>query len=302
MQSQPNRLLRRSERKPVCDTCASHHPWTVEVGTTGIRTVVAGKGGVGKSTITALLARILARHGVAVLAVDADEQRNLAVTLGLDPEAAAAIVPLSERADYIEEKTGARPGQGAGGMLRLNPDTSDVVERIAVSGPDGVRLLAMGTVRQAAGGCLCPENSLLSATVGGMHLGDDDVVLMDTHAGVEHFGRALARGFDQALIVVDPTFNAVQVGLEAARLASELGIGAAHLAVNRVRSEDDFHRAMDQLARLGGFDFASVHALPYDQLALESEPSVDALLGESALGGAVEALAWHLIPTAAEAA
>lgn len=267
-----------------------------------MRMVVAGKGGVGKSTLTALLARTLARRGYPVLAVDADEQRNLAATLGFSREAAEAIVPLSEQADYIEEKTGARPGAGAGGMLRLNPDTSDVVARLAVRGPDGVRFLAMGTVRQAAGGCLCPENSLLSAAVGGMRLRRNDVVLMDTHAGVEHFGRALARGFDQALIVVDPTFNAVQVGVDAARLASDLGISTVHLIVNRVRPESDLERTLDHVKRLGGFAFRSVQPLPYDDLALETEPSVEGLLGGSPLADAVEHLASRLAPVCMEAA
>ena len=286
----------------MCDTCASHHHGQPAAMEGGVRTVVAGKGGVGKSTLTALLARTFARRGYPVLAIDADEQRNLAVTLGIDPAAAAAIVPLAEQTDYIEEKTGARPGEGAGGMLRLNPDTTDVVARLAVLAPDGVRLLAMGTVRQAAGGCLCPENALLSTTVGGMRLRGADVVLMDTHAGVEHFGRALARGFGQALVVIDPTFNAVQVGLDAARLAAELGISSIHLVVNRVRTESDLDRALDQVARLGGFAFASVHSLPYDELALETEPSVEALLAGSRLEHAVEHLAEHLKPFVEEVA
>lgn len=286
----------------MCDTCLAHSNAAVPFTGDGMRTVVAGKGGVGKSTLTALLARILAQRGYPVLAIDADEQRNLAATLGLSPDMAAGIVPLSEQADYIEEKTGARPGEGAGGMLRLNPDTSDVVERLAVLGPDGVRLLAMGTVRQAAGGCLCPENSLLSATIGGMRLRRNDIVLMDTHAGVEHFGRALARGFDQALVVVDPTYNAVQVGVDAARLAAELGIGGIHLAVNRVRTESDLDRALDQVAKLGGFEFKSVHSLPYDELALDPEPSIEPLLGGSPLAHALEHLTSHLVPALAEVA
>ena len=98
-------------------------------------------------------------------------------------------------------------------MLRLNPDTRDVVDRLGVDGPDDVRLLVMGGVQRAGGGCLCPETRSSSAAIAGMRLREGDVVVMDTHAGVEHFGRALARGFDRALVVVTPTFNAVQVGL-----------------------------------------------------------------------------------------
>ncbi len=252
---------------------------------------MVGKGGVGKSTLSALLARQMGRRGLRVVAVDADEQRNLAATLGLDLEAMASIVPVAEDADYIEEKTGARPGEGAGGMLRLNPDTSDLVDRLSVAAPDGVRLVVMGGVLRAGGGCLCPETALVAAAVAGMHLQEDDVVVMDTHAGVEHFGRALARGFDTAIVVVEPTFNAVQVGVDSARMAAELGIGTLHLAINRSRSGDDVERVLAYVDRLGGFTFSSVTTLPFDDVVLEYEPAVDHLLDGSSLAEAMVGLA-----------
>jgi len=261
---------------------------------TGIRIVVVGKGGVGKTTLSALMARALARGGAAVVAVDADEQANLGATLGVGLETLRLAEPVSSNVDYIEEKTGARPGEGAGGLLRLNPDTSDVVDRLAVDGPDGVRLLVMGGVVGAGRGCLCPENALLAAVVSGMRLRRDEVLLMDTHAGVEHFGRALARGFDSALVVVDPTFNAVKVGLDTARLAAELGIPAIHLVANRCRRPGDAEAVLATVEELGGFDFASVTPLPYDAAALDGPPSVGALLDGSPLATAARRLAYQL--------
>ncbi len=282
----------------MCDTCGGHGSTTARhdhVHGAGARLVVVGKGGVGKSTLTALLARLSARRGLGVVAVDADEQQNLAATLGIGLEEAASIVAVAEDADYVEEKTGARPGEGAGGMLRLNPDTADIVDRRAVLGPDGVRLLVMGGVRQAGGGCLCPETALIQAAVAGMHLHPEDVVLMDTHAGVEHFGRSLARGFDAAVVVVDPTFNAVQVGMESSVLADELGIAAVHLVVNRTRSRADVERALAHVDRLGGFPFASTTVLPFDEMALECEPAVDRLLEGSTLVDAVAVLSEQIL-------
>lgn len=259
-----------------------------------VRVVVVGKGGVGKTTVTALLARTLARSGRPVVAVDADEQMNLATTLGIDPAVAGSIVPLADDAGYVDEKTGAAPGSG-GGLLRLNPDVSDVVDRRAVSAPDGVRLLVMGGVRRAGGGCLCAEHTLLAATVEAMGARRGDVVVMDTHAGAEHFGRALARGFDQALVVTDPTLNAAQVALSAARLAAELGIGTVRLAVNRAAGTVDAARALGHLESLGGFDFDSVSVLPYDRGAVDGEPSVGAVLGGSPLAAAVARLAGTVV-------
>ena len=107
----------------------------------------------------------------------------------------------------------------------------------------------------------------------------DDVVVMDTHAGVEHFGRALARGFDSVVVVVEPTFNSVQVGVASAALANELGIGTVHLVVNRARvGERPRARVGLRRASLGDPLFNSVTAVPYDETVLLSEPSVEGLL------------------------
>ncbi len=263
----------------------------------GVRVVVVGKGGVGKSTLTAMLARTMARRGASVLAVDADEQRNLGSTLGLDAATLAAIVPLAANADYVEEKTGARPGEGAGAMLRLNPNTSDVVDRLSTEAPDGVRLLVMGGVARAGGGCLCPENALLAAAISNMRLRRGEVVLMDTHAGVEHFGRALARGFDRALVVVEPTLNSVQVGLETAHLARDLGIGTIDLVVNQCRSRNDRSRALGHVERLGGFGFDSISEIAFDEVALTVEPSIGELLDDSLLAAGVRELSDLLLGT-----
>ena len=261
----------------------------------GVRVVVVGKGGVGKSTLTAMLARSMARLGAQVIAIDSDEQRNLGATLGIDVATMAGVVPLASSADYIEEKTGARPGEGSGSMLRLNPDTSDVVDRLAVSAPDGVRLLVMGGVQRAGGGCLCPENALLAAAIANMRLRRGEVVIMDTHAGVEHFGRALARGFDRALVVVVPTFNSVQVGLETARLAKELGIETIDLVVNQCRNDGDVARALSRVEHLGSFEFSSITELPFDEGVLVSEPSIGDLLDDSPLATAMRSLSSVLL-------
>jgi CO dehydrogenase maturation factor len=95
---------------------------------------------------------------------------------------------------------------------------------------------------------------------------------------VEHFGRALARGFRQAVIVSDPTFNGIQVALHTARLADKLAIPNVHLVINRVRSDRDESRTLQRIEAEGGFPFASRHVLPYDDTLLEVEPSLMPLL------------------------
>ncbi len=262
----------------------------------GFRVVVAGKGGVGKTSLTALIARLLSRRGHRVLALDADPQMNLPYALGLPDEQARALVPLSRNRDYVEEKTGASSQSGWGLFFRLNPDARDAVERFGVPGPDGVRLVVMGTVVQPAAGCLCPENTLLAGVVEAVALREGEAILMDTQAGVEHFGRALAKGFHHALVVTDPTFNGIQVAVHAARLAKEMGIPAVHLVVNRVRDGTELQRSRDRLEAEGGFPFASSHFLPHDEALLAAEPAIDPLLEQAgspfmqALDGVIGAL------------
>ena len=246
----------------------------------GFRVVITGKGGVGKTTITALLSHLFAQKQFTTLAVDEDPQMNLPYAIGIPRDESERIVPLTHNLDYVEEKTGARPGEGWGLMLRLNPDVSDVVERFGVKGPDGVNILVMGTVVQAATGCLCPENALLESVVRYINLRENEVILMDTQAGVEHFGRAIAQGFDQALLVTDPTFNAVQVVKHSANLAKELGIPSIHLIINRVRTESDIDKVHEILGDTLDL-FSEQFIIPYDEQLLECEPDVSPMLSEN---------------------
>jgi CO dehydrogenase maturation factor len=245
-------------------------------GGTGIRIVITGKGGVGKTTITALLGHLFAQEGFRVLAVDGDPQQNLAVTMGILPQVAEKIVPVSQSTDYLREKTGAGPGISPGGLLTLNPDVSDVIDRFSVTVAKNLRLLVMGGVSQAGCGCLCPEYTLLSAIFRHMPLLPDEVVLLDTPAGMEHFGRAVADGFSCALVVADPSHNAISVARESAGFAQQLGIKNRILVVNRIGNPADIDKIRQ---KIGGFTgFSNMIFLPFDPEIIHLEPAVNRLL------------------------
>jgi CO dehydrogenase maturation factor len=245
-------------------------------GETGIRIVITGKGGVGKTTITALLAYLFAQKGFRVLAVDGDPQQNLAVTLGIPQKHAEKIIPVSHSTDYLREKTGAGPGISPGGLLTLNPDVSDVIDRFSVNVANNLRLLVMGGVSQAGCGCLCPEYTLLSAIFRHMRLLHDEVVLLDTPAGMEHFGRAVADGFSCALVVADPSHNALSVAKESAGFAQQLGIKNIILVVNRIGNPADVDKICQ---KIGGFTgFSQMIFLPFDTEIIHLEPAVNRLL------------------------
>jgi CO dehydrogenase maturation factor len=242
----------------------------------GIRIVISGKGGVGKTTITALLAHLFAQEGFRVLAVDGDPQQNLAVTLGIPPEHAEKIIPVSQSTDYLREKTGAGPGISPGGLLTLNPDVSDVIDRFSVSIAKNLRLLVMGGVSQAGCGCLCPEYTLLSAIFRHMRLLHDEVVLLDTPAGMEHFGRAVADGFSCALIVADPSYNALSVAKESAVFAQQLGIQDRILVGNMVDNQAEVDKIRENMSGFTGF--SRMIFLPCDSEIIQLEPAVTRML------------------------
>lgn len=247
---------------------------------TGIRIVITGKGGVGKTTVTALLAHLFAQEGFRVLAVDGDPQQNLAVTMGILPQDAKRIVPVSQSTEYLREKTGAGPGISPGGLLTLNPDVSDVIDRFSVTAAKNLRLLVMGGISQAGCGCLCPEYTLLAAIFRHMRVLPDEVVLLDTPAGMEHFGRAVADGFSCALVVADPSYNALSVARESAVLAQQLGIQDIILVVNRVDNQTEVDKIRENE---GGFTgFSRMIFLPWDPEIIHLEPAVNRLLSGDA--------------------
>jgi CO dehydrogenase maturation factor len=238
------------------------------------RIVITGKGGVGKTTLAALLAHCFARKGKTVLAVDGDPQQNLGVSLGLSPAIAEGIVPLSEEKGYIEEKIGGGPGRG--GFMVLNPETADVVDRFGVDAGNGIRLLVMGGVTEAGAGCLCPEYALLGAVFRNAGFLRDDVVILDTPAGLEHFGRAVAQGFSLALIVTDSSYNALSVARSLSRLAHQCGIMKTILVVNRSDRRTDQRKIQETAGKL----FSATVFIPSDPCIYRYEPSVEPVVEE----------------------
>jgi len=206
---------------------------------------VSGKGGVGKTLVAGGLACFFAGKGLQTIAIDADPSPNLALTLGLSPEKAREIVPVSENSELVSAKTETEfPG-----VYRLSFTVDDIVKELSIKTPCDVNLIVMGTVRSMGSGCTCPANAVIRALLGHLIVERDEVVILDMEAGVEHFGRGVETSIDNVLIVVEPPLESINVSQKIHDLASGIGIRNVWAIMNRVPSEEIANRMKAELEK-----------------------------------------------------
>jgi CO dehydrogenase maturation factor len=192
----------------------------------------AGKGGAGKTTLCAWTADYLARQGRSVWMVDADTALSLGQASGLSRD--ELPTPLALREDLVNERIGR-------GFIHLTPEVGDLPESLAVDlpvqGEGRKRLLVMGNVAGAGGGCACSANALLKALLAHLVLDRDEVVLVDLEAGVEHLGRGTVQHVDGLAVVTEPSRRSLETAAEVGRLATDLGLARQLLVLNRMDSD-----------------------------------------------------------------
>ena len=200
-----------------------------------MKIAITGKGGVGKTTVSATLARLYANEGRKVLAADVDPDANLGLALGFSDEELDSIVPIGKMRKLVEERTGASPDNK---FYRINPKVDDIPELYGKV-CNGVRLLVLGTVETGGGGCVCPEHVMLKRVINNMVLRREDVVILDMEAGLEHLGRGTTEGVDAFVVVIEPGARSVQTYKNVKRLAEDLGVDKVRVVANKVRDEED---------------------------------------------------------------
>lgn len=202
-----------------------------------MKIAISGKGGVGKTTLTALLAQVYADSGLGVLAVDADPSPCLADGLGIPDEKRADLHPISEMDELIFERTGAKPGT-SGGFFTLNPQVDDIPDRFSLE-HRGVRLLEMGAVDSGGSGCICPESAMLKTLFTHLLFRKDEVLLLDMYAGVEHLGRSTVDFVDAMLVVVEPTRRSLGTAKQIKALAEDINLTRLWLVGNKISNDQE---------------------------------------------------------------
>ncbi len=247
-----------------------------------MRLAVAGKGGAGKTTLSATLARLSARSGSSVVAVDADANPNLAAALGVPPDTAARLraVPPS----LVSRRRG-----GTG----LTQPIGAVLDGYAVAAPDGVRLMGMGAPAHADEGCLCSAHAAVSALL--EDLGDGSrVVVVDMEASPEHLSRGTVRHVEAVCLVAEPYYRSLETVRRMAALVAELPVERLVVVANKVRSPAD-RDAIGEFCTRSGLELAG--SVPWSDEVVAADRARVAVVdrpGAAPVVSAVAALADRL--------
>ncbi len=227
---------------------------------------VVGKGGVGKTTVSALIARTLQQRGRRVLAVDTDSNPNLGFSLGLDFDEIEAV-PTVPRSMVV----------GTRGDLTVE----EIMADYGIPTPAGVTLMSALRVDEAGAGCTCGGHATVRSLLGQALESEVDDTIIDMEAGIEHLSRSggtLAHA-DVLVLVMEASRKAVITAQRTISLARELGIGSWVGVANKIEADHG-----DLLRRL-----CTEHDVPLDVVI----PAESAVVRADRLGAPLEDGAAH---------
>ncbi len=245
-----------------------------------MKIAIVGKGGVGKTTIAGLLARLFARDGYRVIAIDADPSLNLAISLGFAREELSRIPILFNEEEFIRSRT-----ELPGGLINLTPRVDDVVEKFGVDGPDGVKLLVLGTVKRGGTRCLCPENAFLRALLSHIILRRREIVIIDMVAGLEHLSRGTARGVNLMLCIVEPSIKSIDTAIRMYQLSRDIEIKNFAVVGNKIFSEKDKEYIRDNLRGIEILGY-----IPFDENVIKADSEGISLIDFDPMSRVIESV------------
>jgi CO dehydrogenase maturation factor len=221
------------------------------LGEMDMRIAVCGKGGSGKSTISALLAKEMAKTK-NVLVLDIDES-NYGLHSQLGMAAPRDLMEYFGGKKGFKEKQKAAPkttqfwglaaNEGAQGkptqqqsrFFKKRWTFFDLPQEF-VEEKENLRLMAVGKIHDFGEGCACPMGVLTREFLENLDLGKDDIVIVDTEAGTEHFGRGVDKDFDLILVVVDPSYESLKLSKKFDEFGAQCGC-KVYFVLNKVEPD-----------------------------------------------------------------
>lgn len=255
-----------------------------------MKIAVCGKGGVGKTTISGLLCRILGSKGIPVLAIDGDPNPNLALTLGLDPTTAMPKPLTSKLLEVYQKEDGKK-------YAKLNVPLAEVMDTYGIKATENVTLLAVGQPEHAGTGCMCGTHTTVREIIHTALEESEQVTLLDLEASLEQMKRGTSKYVDVLLCVVEPYYRSMEAVARFQRLGNELEIQNIVAVANKVKNADD-EAAIRQFCAQTNLPVIAI--IPLDTTVSEADKngSLDiAAIDQSSALQAISQLADDLLTT-----
>lgn len=229
------------------------------------KVAVCGKGGSGKSTVLALLATGLRDRGYRILVVDSDESNpGLYRMLGFKQRPEPLLQLVGGKKKVFDAFSGSSQSQSI--LLQDQIRTSDLPSPYLVE-RDHIRMVCVGKILQSLEGCACPMGVLSREFLTRLCPEEDELVLVDMEAGVEHFGRGIETSLDSVLIVTEPSFDSLELAARIHTLATEVQIKPIWAILNKVRSKEI---VLELTKRLQSRGVSVVGSIRYDAAVFRS--------------------------------
>lgn len=255
---------------------------------------VCGKGGSGKSTVVSVLAHAFRREGKDVIVLDSDESNTgLFWMLGFK-EPPKSLMDFVGGKKHVQKKMAARFSKGEKEpmmpVLDMERVTTVSIPADYIVSNDGLKMVSTGKIHHALEGCACPMGAVTREFLKKFYPEKNEVMLVDTEAGIEHFGRGVEAGADCVISVVEPSLESIQLAKKTMELSVSAGAIFSGAILNKVSSQDQKARITKRLNELCVPIIGVIEFQTAIQSACLEEKKVDCMVNQGIIKALLDGL------------